>query len=382
MATARQDAFLGVVFFVAIGLLLAATLMLSNFSFRERPELQVLFANAAGLDKGDAVYVLGRRVGEVSEVAPRAGAAAERIAVRLLLDEPLQLHADARIEIVDVSLLGGKRVEIEPGLSDALLPADTSLRGVVRKSPIDALGDEMQGEDSLVGGLKTAVGKLNGGEGTLAQLFNSPKLHDALLSAVESLTVSLKAIETGQGAIGRFIHDPKVGADLAEAVANARSFTQKLDSGDGLVGAILNDATLAGNVRTLLGDLAHVSSDLREGRGAVGLLLRDGDTRARVQAFLSDLPELTSLAKNPEAGLMGALLADSQMASDARSTLSSLRDFADNAAHGDGLLARLANDADWGRRVGQILGQVQRAVEDAREAAPVGTFFQVLTGFF
>lgn len=382
MATTKQDALLGVVFFAAIGLLLAVTLLLTNFSFRERPKVEVRFANAAGLEKGDAVYVLGRRAGEVADVAPRAGSPDARIRVVMQLDEPLSLRADARIEIVEASLLGGKRIEIEPGISDAVLPATAPLRGVVRKSAVEALGDEMQGEDSLVGALKTAVRKLNTGEGTLAQLFNSPRLHDALLTTIESLNNSLKAIETGRGALGRIIHDDKIGEDLAATVSSARSIAQKIDQGQGAIGVALNDTAVASDLRNVVANLAQMTTDVRNGQGTIGLLLRDPDTRAQVRAFLADLPELTSAARNPEAGLLGALLSDSQLAADAKATVASLREFSDRAAHGDGLLARLANDSDWGRRVGQILGQVQRAVEDAREAAPVGTFLQVLTGFF
>jgi len=382
MATAKQDAVLGVVFFLAIGLLLGVTLLLSNFSFGKGMLLEARFPNAAGLQQGDAVLVLGRRAGEVRQVEPRPGPPSERIGVVLQLDEPLPLQADAKIQISDASLLGGKRIEIDPGTAEAVLPAGTVLRGSVRKSAVEALGDELQGDDSLIEGIKSAVNKINRGDGTLGQLFNSPRLHDALVAAVDSLTVSLRAIEAGRGALGRFIHDQQVGDDLAATVSSARSIATKIDQGTGVLGVVVNDATVGNQFKGMVDDLAQTTRDVRDGRGTVGLLLRDDDTRSRVQSIVADVAELAAKARDPDAGLLGAMIADNRMAEDAKTTFASLREFADRAVHGDGLLARLVNDPDWGRRMGQILGQVQRAVEDAREAAPVGTFFQVLTGFF
>src|SRR5690606_12967009 len=118
---------------------------------------------------------------------------------------------------------------IDPGVASTAMPASAQLRGTLRKSAIDALGDEMSGEDSLVGGLKQAVGKLNRGEGTLAQLFNSPRLHDALLAAVESLAASLEAIRQGRGVVGRLVHDESLGEDVAAAVRSVRSVAEKAD---------------------------------------------------------------------------------------------------------------------------------------------------------
>ncbi len=50
--------------------------------------------------------------------------------------------------------------------------------------------------------------------------------------------------------------------------------------------------------------------------------------------------------------------------------------------NGDGVLAKLINDKEMGERLDRVFGQVIRAIEDAREAAPVSTFFQVFSGAF
>jgi ABC-type transporter Mla subunit MlaD len=381
MANAKQDAVLGVVFFAAIGLLLAATLLLSNFSFQAKPQIEVRFPSAGGLERGDAVYVLGRRAGEVAEVGYRADLPTHRIVTRLQFDEPMPLAADAKFEIVDASLLGGKRIDIEPGTGSPT-PANQPRLGIVRMGPVDALSAELQGDDGLIGGLKTAVKKLNEGEGTLAKLFNDSSLHDSLLAAAQSLTTSLKAIQDSRGALGKIIHDEKLGDDLGALVSSLRAAADKVNAGQGPLGVALNDRDVADKLRNIISDVAAMTREMREGRGTLGYLLRDNDGKERVARILADLGDVLAKSGNKEAGLVGALVNDPQLLADARGILQSFREFADRAAHGNGLLARLNNDPDWGRRFGQILGQVSRAIEDAREAAPVGTFFQVLTGFF
>ena len=44
--------------------------------------------------------------------------------------------------------------------------------------------------------------------------------------------------------------------------------------------------------------------------------------------------------------------------------------------------AAVLNDEDMGRRLDSMIRQITRAIEDAREAAPVGTFFQVFSSAF
>ncbi len=381
MQKVRQDAILGLVFFAALGLLLASTFVLSNFSFRDRPRVEVQFENAGGLMKGDSVYVLGRRAGEVVAVEPRE-APRYRIGVVLQFDEAVALRADARIEIVDANLLGGKRVEIEPGRAPTPLAPDAPLVGTLKRGALDALGDELQGESGLLGSLKRAVDKLNSGEGTLAQLLSSGRLHDALVAGADSLVASLKAIEEKRGTIGILVHDQETGQNVRDILSAARSIATKIDTGEGPLGVAVNDPDVAARLRRIVDDVATMTTDLRNGVGTIGLLLRDDPTRTKIAGIVDDVAAVLALARDPKAGIVGALLRDTELLADAKSAVHSARVFMDQATTGNGLLARLVNDEDWGRRFGQILGQVQRAIEDAREAAPVGTFLQVLTGFF
>jgi phospholipid/cholesterol/gamma-HCH transport system substrate-binding protein len=383
----RQDAVLGLVFFTALALLLLGTLRVTNFSFRDKITLDVRFATAGGLDVGDPVFFLGKRVGDVQAVEIRSDAEGQHVRVVMEFSEPIDLRAGARIEISDANLLGGKRVEIFPGTGERLPPA-TTLTGIVKPNPVDALGDMVGGEENrtnlrgILDGLNDVVQRVNEGTGTLGKLVNDPALYDSALGAIDSARASLEAVRAGEGALGRLIHESKLGDDLAATVDALRHVIERVRDGEGLLATLVNDATLADDIRGFAAGVRAIVDDLRAGKGPVGVLLRDEETADHLRAIVADFRTLIAKANDERSGLLGALLADEQLLADGRGLLAGAREIVDKINRGEGALGRLISDEELGRRVGQILGQVQRAIEDAREAAPVGTFFQVLTGFF
>ena len=115
----HRDTLLGLVFFGSMGLLGWATVSLTSLSFDPKPSKVVRFASASGLRKGDSVYVLGKRLGQVREVAWTPSTDQWPIRVELEFDRNVELHADASIVIRDSSLLGGHQVDITPGTTGA-----------------------------------------------------------------------------------------------------------------------------------------------------------------------------------------------------------------------------------------------------------------------
>lgn len=204
MDKARQDAVLGLVFFAALALLLWGTLMLTNFSLRERPQMVVQFERLAGLAVGDGVYVLGKRVGEVIDTEYRPEQRPNRMRVVLQFDRDVSLRADAKVVIIDANLLGGKRVEIDPGIAEGLFPADSVPVGMVRANAIEALGEMMAGDDNkenlqgFLAGLNRVVSKIDTGQGTLGLLINERELFDSFRTAIDSARNSIQAIERGE----------------------------------------------------------------------------------------------------------------------------------------------------------------------------------------
>ena len=97
---------------------------------------------------------------------------------------------------------------------------------------------------------------------------------------------------------------------------------------------------------------------------------------------LANLSAVLKKANDPEAGTLGRLLGDADLGKDLTAILANLRTVSERLIGTDTLLGILISDKDVGVRFRSIIKQVSRALEDAREAAPIGSFVQVLLGAF
>lgn len=391
MERSRQDLVLGLVFFGSLALLMAATVVLTGLSFGAEPqERRVLFSNAAGLREGDSVFVLGHRMGSVTAIGlnPDARTAQERVVAELRLDEPVLLTDDYQVRIEQGSLLGGMQIALDPGDGGEVVPVEVPLRGRVRPSALEAVGDlfsdDALGDDlrAILDGIRTAVERMNAGESTIGKLFGEATLYEEVLGAVRSARRSLETIESGEGAIGMLIHDPAVAGDLAATVGHARSVAAKIDGTEGLLGRVIGDPQLANDASRTIENVAAITTDLREGRGALGALLADADVADDVRRVTGGFAELADNLNDPKQGLIGELVAGTETRDSFVRFVSDLADISASIRDGRGLAGRLIYDEELGEQFSRMLLQVARAIEDAREAAPIGSFFQVISGAF
>ncbi|MHC5062406.1 MAG: MlaD family protein [Planctomycetota bacterium] len=385
MNRSRQDVLLGIVFFGGLATLLWATTALTDLSLQTRPQLQVLFRDVSGLRIGDQTYILGHHWGQVKEIRYQEGSLPdERIAVLLELDEELTLKSDADIKIMDASLLGAKRVEIDPGIADQDWPAGLPLRGRLQKNGIDALGDMVNSEDvqAIIDNLRSAVENLNSDESTIGKLLLDSVLYDELNATVQSARRSLEELEKGESTLGRLIYSNEMGATVDSAVTRIDSVAGKIDEGEGTLGMLVNDTETAENVKQAIESIRSVAVKVDTGDGTFGRLVNSTETADNMDAAIVNIRDTFEKANDPEAGILGALVADAELRGKFVSIVDDAEAIFTEAREGNGLLANLINNEEWTRSFDRILTQVSRAVEDAREAAPVGTFFQVLAGAF
>lgn len=384
-----QDLLLGLVFFGGLGLLLWATVALTGFSFTPPETLELRFARADGLRAGDPVFVLGNRMGQVQSLRYVPDSDADRrIHVTVLLDERVVLAEDFVAAIEDGSLLGGKQIDIDPGLGSPV-PPDRRLDGVVRGNGISALGDllgdpELQADvKGFVAGLRQAIDRVNSGETSIGKLFTESRLYDELVATIESARRSLAAVEQGQGVLGRIIHDPQLGASVNDTLTRARDVVARVDRGEGVLGQMTVDGSqLTIRVNEIVAMASDTLRDLREGRGGLGQLLSDPETAAEIRRITAGFASLADKVNDPAAGLVGELVSGRELRATVVQLFDDLGDVAAAIRNGKGLLSRVVYDESMGEQLSRVFTQVSRAIEDAREAAPIGTFFQVFSAAF
>ena len=85
----------------------------------------VEFETVSGLEKGDPVMVNGVREGFVDDIISKGNLAL----IKLILGPEIKLKEDATFSITMLDLMGGKKIEIKPGISNKELDYSTVQKG-------------------------------------------------------------------------------------------------------------------------------------------------------------------------------------------------------------------------------------------------------------
>lgn len=382
----RRDTLLGIVFFGTLGFLLWATVNLTDLSLSR--ELVVRLSQAGSVDVGTNVMVLGKKNGKVGAIDIDYETPDAPIVMTLLLSEDVPLKEDYLIEVRDAGVLGGKQLYIDPGRG-ALLPEQAELVGTVAGSAFDKIGGIADGEGALgaeavaaLASIRSFFENLNNPETSAGRLVNSRELYDSVYGVSENLNRALEAIVNAEGAVGALIMNRETRDDVTALVTNLRSVSDQLRTTNGVFGVLLNDPEAARDLQGIFENLDRMVADARAGKGPLGKLLQDEEMAADLGNAIHDLSEVFRKANDPTAGALGAITSDAQMAEDLRESMANVRHTTEQLTQSKGLLGALINDESLALRMQSILRQVSRAIEDAREAAPISNFVQVLLGTF
>jgi len=382
----KRDTLLGFVFFGTLGFLLWATVNLTDLSLSN--QIVVNFPQAGSCDVGTNVMVLGKKVGKVGAIDIDYERVDTPVRMELLLREPIPLKSDYLIEVRDDGVLGGKQIYIDPGKGDRIA-ADATLLGQVAGSAFEKLGDIADGKGAVGQRLDQALAEIrdffqnmNDPETSIGRIATRRELYDSVFSASNNLNRILEAVINAEGAVGALIMNKQTAEDTTALLANLKSVSDNLLLTDSPLGVLLNDADAAHDLQSILSNIDQLMADAQTGKGILGQVLKNEQLAMEFNSTISNLNRLMRKANDPDAGVIGALTSDPEIAKDLAATLANLRFTTDQLTRGKGMLGALINDEDLAIRFRRILNQVSRAIEDAREAAPISNFVQVLLGTF
>lgn len=385
----QRDTVLGIVFFATMAFLLWATVNLTDVALGKSPPLPVYFADAGGIRVGDPVLLLGKPVGKVARIDFVRDRPQNRMRITLLAQEDLALTEKTRIEVQDSGVLGGKQVYVDPG-QGAPWPAGAELVGQTTGNPLASAGKFFDGEGPSGRELKEALAEIklffqnlnNPETSSVGALINRRDLYDEVETAAKSVNRLLDAVKNGEGFLGSIIMSKTLRDDAARFVANLATVSEQLNRTDNALGRLLNDKEMSNHLAQLAYNLDAIAQRAADGKGVIGRLVTDEAMASQLATAVESLASVLQKANDPAAGAIGAALGDQDPKNDLKGVVANLRSVTQEIDEGKGLLSVLVNDEDMGIRFRRILTQVSRALEDAREAAPIGNFVQVLFGAF
>ncbi|MFA7288410.1 MAG: MlaD family protein [Melioribacteraceae bacterium] len=257
-----------------------------NVSFTsEREEMKVRFDSVSGLEVGDPVSINGVRKGYVSNIKLNES----DVLVTLTVDREIELKEDSKFNVVMLDLMGGKKVEITPGVSlnnidfsevqagsfsgdiSSMIAGISSIQNdliiVVKdikfslKAVNSIIGDSVFTNDlkatlsntnlmvlnltkvlndnktkvsSLLEKSNNAIDNLNGfyseNKDSLKNMIS--ELNSTLIVSKKMITNLDKFIEEvkdSKNNIGKLMNDPKIYDDLQTSLANLKKLTQLLN---------------------------------------------------------------------------------------------------------------------------------------------------------
>lgn len=289
----------GVFSFAVLAALLMLTVILSSDSlFRAAQPVEIVFETVMGLRVGDDVSVRGVSVGKVKRIELQP----DGVHVHALLDTPVTLRKDYRVEVLPTSVLGGRFLNINEGSYDAEPLAgaavlqgapsadliDTATQTVVeiRQALNDGILEDFKATMAQVRKIATRLGE---GEGTIGRLL----VDDTVYTDVEQIAANLRqvsdAIAKGEGTLGKLVHDEALYADAREVAANLREISVRLASGEGTLGRLLSeDDQVYEDLAATLASFRKMSASIEQGEGTIGKLISDDSLYLELESLLRE----------------------------------------------------------------------------------------------
>ena len=273
----------GLFMFIVLITLGVFTIVLSSEKFFEESyRYEFVFSEISGLREGDNVYVRGMNVGRIKQTDLQEG----HVRVYVTLDVPLHLRHGYKIDVVDSSMLGGKKLKIYEGPDDAQeLGEDMTILGT---KPVDMIEELALAID----GFQMMIDSVNAGEGTLGKLLKDETIHDNMAKISEDLMLVISRLESGEGSLGQLLaaDDGQLYADGKTFMANLRIISDNLAGGQGIMGQLMSGDEMAfEDLEAAIAAIRSISESISEGEGTLGRLVRDAQLYDETTLLVEDV---------------------------------------------------------------------------------------------
>ena len=301
---------IGMIFVISSFAFIAGLLFLQDISIRKANyTFTVLFDNIQGVNVGDQVDMLGKKIGKVSQ----SRIIGQRISVELSIDNSFafSIPVDSKIEVKSEGLIGSKYISITPGLNtkDYILPGETveglkefdfaeitpgivpltqdlsafarRLKATLGEEEKDKIRFTIKNIESLTSELDSLVFNY----GRIITDDDKKNIKDFIKNlngVVKDLKYGInKEIKKIDSMLENFKQVTDKSADLSEAITllkdASESFNEsaeklnnvlsKIDNSEGTIGKLINDPSLYNNTSSLVEEMQQFVKDIKENPG-------------------------------------------------------------------------------------------------------------------
>ena len=255
-----------------------------NFTLTShRKVVHVEFSSVAGLGIGDPVTINGVRKGYVEDIK----VSGNKVITNLNLDPDAFLPADSKFSVMMLDLMGGKKIEITPGISSAELDYSKMQSGVFEGDVATAmamLGTVQNDLIIVIKEVKTSLTVLNK---TLTDESFTNDLKSSVAN-LSTLTNNLNTLLTNNSAeINKLL---KSGNELTK---NVNDFI--ISNKDSIAATISSVHDALQTSKDLLVKVNKLIDQTNEGQNNLGKILNDPDLMNDLKTTLTQVKELTKI---------------------------------------------------------------------------------------
>jgi len=288
-----NEARIGIGVLAAAVIFIAGVVYLRGIDLRSKQyELKVFYRNVNGLKEGDVVSVAGLAIGRVESMS----LAGRGINVVLSIQTKVHLPKDSRAILKSESIMGGKFIEIAPGMDAAMLANGDSLTGLYEADLSELTATLSPITSNVLGILENVnstfdqptrqriqriVAELERSSGRLEEVISAGgKSADASFAELSSFSRDLAGaartidtiahderfnIDTSVTSFSRWSRNmERVSAELETAAGSLNGVLGKVNRGEGTLGMLVQDERLYNHLDSLSMNLNLLVRDLRE----------------------------------------------------------------------------------------------------------------------
>jgi len=274
----------GITMFCAIVVLVLIIAWAKNISISaSRTYLDIKFENASGLEIGDNVTVNGVRKGNVENIKVTG----QYVIVTVALESDTRIKEDAKFYIGMLDLMGGKKVEINPGASSKELDYSMLQNGTYLMD----ISSAMASMGSLTEDLPRLISKVNETLDGVNKIINNEEIRSNLTKSLNNLSVisgDLKVLIKN--------NDKKLEALLTNTnnlIENSNKFLEK-NSGK-IENSLVQIQSLLTKADTLITGVTDMLDETKSGGNNIGKLLYDKELFNEIETTAKTLNELTKV---------------------------------------------------------------------------------------
>jgi len=288
-----NEARIGIVVLAAVVVFIGSVIYLRGIDLRAKQySLTVLYGNVSGLQVDDLVTVGGLAIGYVENMT----LAGRNIAVNLSVKTKVQLPRDSKAVLKSETIMGGKFIEISPGIDPLVLQNGDTLAGLYEADLSELTATLAPISSNVLGILENVnstfdeptrmriqsiVADLASSAVNLERLIRQEgaRTDQALADfgvfarelsrfarRLDTLAVSQRAnIDTSIVAFSRMAQNfDRVSARMTNTTESLDYLLEQLKNGEGTLGKLIHDRRLYDNLDSLSVNMNLLAKDLRE----------------------------------------------------------------------------------------------------------------------